>query len=37
MQSDYASDPKTAEEIRAFVREYEEGFNKQDAAALAAL
>jgi hypothetical protein len=37
MQQDYAADPKTAEEIRAFVREYEKGFNKHDAAALAAL
>jgi uncharacterized protein (TIGR02246 family) len=37
MQQDYAADPKTAEEIRAFVKEYEEGFNKNDAAALAAL
>jgi hypothetical protein len=36
MQQDYASEPETAEEIRAFVREYEEGFNKHDAVALAA-
>ena len=37
MQQDYTADPKTAQEIHAFVREYEEGFNKNDAAALAAL
>jgi uncharacterized protein (TIGR02246 family) len=37
MQQDYTADPKTTEEIHAFIREYEEGFNKNDAAALAAL
>ncbi len=36
-QHKYRADPKTTQEIRAFVREYEERFNKSDAAALAAL
>ena len=36
-QNKYTADPKTAQEIRAFVREYEERFNKNDATALAAL
>jgi hypothetical protein len=31
-----AADPKTAGEIRVFVREYEEGFNRHDATALGA-
>jgi uncharacterized protein (TIGR02246 family) len=37
MQQDYAADPKTTDEIRAFVREYEEGFNRHDATVLVAL
>jgi uncharacterized protein (TIGR02246 family) len=37
MQKKYAADEKTVQEIRALIREYEEIFNKNDAAALAAL
>jgi uncharacterized protein (TIGR02246 family) len=33
----HAADPKTEQEIRAFVTAYEEGFNRNDAMALAAL
>jgi uncharacterized protein (TIGR02246 family) len=33
----HAADSKTEQEIRAFVRAYEEGFNRNDATALAAL
>ena len=37
MQEYYAADPDTAEEIRAFVREYDKRFNNNDAVAVAAL
>jgi ketosteroid isomerase-like protein len=37
MQKKYAADEKTVQEIHALIREYEEIFNKNDAAALAAL
>jgi uncharacterized protein (TIGR02246 family) len=37
MEKKCTADPKTADEIRTFVREYEVGFNKHDPAALAAL
>jgi uncharacterized protein (TIGR02246 family) len=37
MEQKCTADSKTAEEIRAFVRKYEEGFNKHNSAALAAL
>jgi uncharacterized protein (TIGR02246 family) len=37
MPEKYAADPKTVQEIHAFVREYEERFNKSDAVALAEL
>jgi uncharacterized protein (TIGR02246 family) len=37
MQQMHAADPKTEQEIRAFIRAYEESFNANDAAALAAL
>jgi len=37
MQQMHAADPKTEQEIRAFIRAYKESFNANDAAALAAL
>ena len=37
MEPKYAADPKTTQEIRAFVKEYEKRFNKNDPAAVAAL
>ena len=37
MQEDYTADPKTAEEIRAFVGEFDKRFNNNDAVAVAAL
>jgi uncharacterized protein (TIGR02246 family) len=37
MEQKYAADPKTAQEIQAFVREYEKRFNKNNPAAVAAL
>jgi uncharacterized protein (TIGR02246 family) len=37
MEQKYATDPKTAEEIHTFVKDYEKGFNKNDPAAVAAL
>ena len=37
MEQKYSADPETVREIQAFVKEFEEGFNKNDAAALAAL
>src|ERR1700726_1094289 len=37
MRQDYTADPKTAEEVSAFVKEYEKGFNKIGPFALAAL
>ena len=37
MEQKYAADPKTDQEIRAFVKEFDKRFNKNDAAAVAAL
>src|SRR5689334_107480 len=37
LQQKYAADPKTFQEIRAMIRDYEEKFNKNDAVALAEL
>ncbi len=37
MEQKYFADPGTVQEIQAFVKEFEEGFNKNDAATLAAL
>ena len=37
MQQKYQADPKTAQGICEFVREYEEKFNEHDWAAVAAL
>ena len=37
MEENYAADPETAEEIRAFIREYDKRFNNNDAIAVAAL
>jgi uncharacterized protein (TIGR02246 family) len=36
-QQDYTADSKTAEEIRAFVREFDKRFNENDAVGIAAL
>jgi uncharacterized protein (TIGR02246 family) len=37
MEQNYAADSKTDQEIRAFVKEFDKRFNKNDAAAVAAL
>ena len=37
MEEKYAADPKTAQEIRAFVKEFDKRFNKNDPLAVAAL
>ena len=37
MEEKYAADPKTAQEIRAFVKEFDKRFNKNDPVAVAAL
>lgn len=37
MEQKYFADPGTVQEIQAFVKEFEEGFNKNDAATLATL
>ena len=37
MQQKYTADPKTTQEIRAFVREFDKRFNENDPVAVAAL